>query len=84
MKKFTIILTTLIAMTITTNAQTAADYYLPLCLGNFTKLHTTSTTNGYCDRSTKYTYIKTENINGIPYFLEEGWKENILRVNALM
>jgi hypothetical protein len=73
MKKFTIILTILIAIIITTNAQTAADYYLPLCVGNYTKLHTTST-NRYCDRSTKYTYIKTENINGIPYFLEEGWE----------
>jgi hypothetical protein len=74
MKIFKIILTILIVMTITTNAQTAADYYLPLCVGNYTKLHTTSTTNGYCDRSTKYTYIKTEKINGIPYFLEESWE----------
>lgn len=53
---------------------TASDYYLPLCVGNYTKLHTSTTSGNYCDRSTKYTYIKTDTINGIPYLVEEGWE----------
>jgi len=73
MKKITIFLIAMITA-ISTQAQTAADYYLPLCVGNYTKLHTTSTSDGYCDRSTIYSFIKTENINGVPYFVEEGWE----------
>lgn len=73
MKKFTIFLIAVLTA-ISIQAQTGADYYLPLCVGNYTKLHTTSTSGNYCDRSTKYSFIKTENINGVPYFVEEGWE----------
>ncbi|HEY5591235.1 MAG TPA: leucine-rich repeat protein [Paludibacter sp.] len=59
---------------------TASDYYLPLCVGNYTKLHTNyiaSNTN-WCDRSTKYSFIRTETINNLPYYLEEGWEGDYL------
>jgi hypothetical protein len=71
MKKFTIILTVLIAMTITTNAQTGADYYLPLCIGNQTKLFTEENLS-WGGRITTYSFIKTDTIQGELYFVEEG------------
>lgn len=52
----------------------AADYYLPLAVGNYTKLHTTSVSDGYCDRSFKYSFIRTQDIKGVTYFVEEGWE----------
>ena len=55
---------------------TASDYYLPLKTGNYTELYTTDAPNGWCLRTTKYSYKRTDEINGIPYYLEEGWEDN--------
>jgi hypothetical protein len=71
MKTFGVVLTVLIAATIKLNAQTGADYYLPLCVGNYTQLHTT-TTSGWGIRTTYFRFVRTENINGLPFFVEQG------------
>jgi len=68
MKKFTIIVTVLIAVTITTIAQTAADYYLPLCVGNYLRLHST----GNDARTTFYRIMQTETINNETYYVQKG------------
>ena len=53
---------------------TAADYYLPLCVGNFSQLHTQNIPSGsvWGTRTTYYSFIRSENINGIPYLVEQG------------
>ncbi len=69
MKKFTIIVTVLIAVTITTIAQTAANYYLPLCVGNYLRLHST----GNDARTTFYRIMRTETINNETYYVQKGF-----------
>jgi hypothetical protein len=71
MKKFSIFLAILVAMTITTKAQTAADYYLPLRVGNYTHLYTT-TSGGWAIRTTYYRFIRAEYINSTLYFVEKA------------
>lgn len=71
MKKLLLIVLTLCATTIT-KAQTASDYYMPLCVGNQTILHTSHNNNGWAGRITTYTIIKTDEIEGELYYLEEG------------
>ncbi|WP_139261167.1 hypothetical protein [Bacteroides luti] len=48
---------------------TASDYYLPFRVGNYIKLY------GW-NRNTKYSYVKTDKINGVTYFLEQGEEWN--------
>jgi hypothetical protein len=61
---------------------TASDYYLPLKTGNYTELYTTYVTpDGWAPRTTRYSYNRTNEINGIPYFLEEGWDGNFSNCN---
>ena len=48
---------------------TASDYYLPFRVGNYIKLY------GW-NRYTKYSYVKTDKINGVTYFLEQGEEWN--------
>ena len=57
---------------------TASDYYLPLKVGNYTELYTTypPVNEGWSHRTTKYSFIRIDEINGIPYYLEEGWEDN--------
>jgi len=59
---------------------TASDYYLPLKIGNYTELYTTQT-DGWSPRTTKYIFNRTDMINGIPYYLEEGWEGNFSDCN---
>ena len=49
---------------------TAADYYLPLGVGNYTQLHTLGSNSGA--RTTYYSILRSESINGVPYFVEQG------------
>ena len=61
---------------------TASDYYLPLKIGNYTELYTTSTqTDGWSPRTTRYSFNRTDMINGVPYYLEEGWEGNFSNCN---
>lgn len=71
MKKLLLFVLSVLAMGIT-SAQTASDYYMPLCVGNQTVLHTAHNNNGWAGRITTYTIIKTDIIGGELYFLEEG------------
>jgi uncharacterized protein (TIGR02145 family) len=50
---------------------TASDYYLPLGVGNYTQLHTPGGSN-WGARTTYYRILRSENINGVPYFVEQG------------
>ena len=61
---------------------TASDYYLPLKVGNYTELYTTFTQNNdWSPRTTRYSFNRTDMINGIPYYLEEGWDGNFSNCN---
>jgi len=57
----------------TSFAQTASDYYLPMCVGNQTVLYASgSCNNGWTGRDFTYTYTNTDTIGGVTYFVEEG------------
>jgi hypothetical protein len=54
-------------------AQTASDYFLPMCVGNQAVLYANgSCESGYTGRNFTYTYLKTDTISGVTYFVEEG------------
>lgn len=69
--KTKILLIGIFVMSLPMGAQTAADYYLPLCVGNFTKIHT-DVTAGWSKRITRYDIKQADSINGKLYFLEKG------------
>ncbi len=52
-------------------AQTASDYFIPLCVGNQTVLRTEDNP-GWEGRLTTYSIIRTDTIGGIAYQLKEG------------
>lgn len=52
-------------------AQNAGDYYMPLCVDNQTVFYTPQT-GGWEGRTTTYTIIKSDSINGVLYYVEEG------------
>lgn len=72
----------LIAISITTlqtaYSQTASDYYLPLCVGNYLKFNTPdngSTINGGWEaRDTYNSIIRADIINGETYYLQKGYE----------
>jgi len=74
MKKISILFSILLVFISSLTAQTASDYYLPLNVGNFMQLHTTNipANSGWGARTTIYTFLRSENINSVPYFVEEG------------
>lgn len=53
-------------------AQTASDYFMPLCVGNQTVFHTDHNDQGWAGRTVTYSFIQTDLIDGEIYFLEEG------------
>lgn len=71
MKKILLFVLSLYAMG-TSFAQTASDYFLPMCVGNQTVLWANGNGYGWTGRDFTYTYLKTDTINGINYFVEEG------------
>jgi len=78
MKKITIISTVLIAIAITVNAQTAADYYFPLCVGNYVKFHTpgkkkVASESNWSARTTVYSIVQSDIINDEVYYLQKGY-----------
>ena len=52
---------------------TAADYYLPLNVGNYSQLHTQNVPygSGWATRNTYFSFIRSESINGVPYLVEQ-------------
>ncbi|MDZ4204396.1 MAG: T9SS type A sorting domain-containing protein [Bacteroidales bacterium] len=71
MKKLLLIALSICAIEISF-AQTASDYYMPLCVSNQTVLHTDHNNLGWAGRTTTYTFIKTDLISGELYFVEAG------------
>ncbi len=55
-----------------TLAQTASDYYMPLCVGNTNVLHTTDGPIDWAARTVTFSFIKTDLIDGETYYVEEG------------
>jgi len=53
-------------------AQTASDYFMPLCVGNQTVCHTDHNDQGWAGRISTYTIIQTDLIEGELYFVQEG------------
>jgi len=62
--------------------QTAADYYLPFKVGNRTMLQTSSGSNSWCFRNTEYKYRWMEEVNGVEYYVEQGWEGNYTTGNC--
>jgi hypothetical protein len=60
-------------------AQTGADYYLPLCTGNYLKFYTDGAPGSWSARNTFYSIIRSDDINSELYYLEKGTE--ILDIN---
>jgi hypothetical protein len=58
----------------TSFAQTAADYFLPLCTGNYLKFDTPGVPNGWEGRTTYYSIIQVDTINGEAFYLHKGYE----------
>lgn len=62
----------------TSFSQTAADYYLPLCVGNYLKFNTPgngiTTNGGWEGRATYNSIIREDSINGEAYYLQKGYE----------
>jgi len=56
----------------TTFAQVAADYYLPLRVGNYLELHRQGNQEGWDKRITRYTIEGSDSISGQLYFREKA------------
>lgn len=76
MKKLSIIFAILIpGLTCSSlKAQTGADYYLPLCTGNYVHFYTDGTPGGFgwAARNTFYSIVRSDIINGKLYYAEKG------------
>lgn len=72
----TILLIVISIFTLETSfSQTAADYYLPQCEGNYLELYTPGGSEyGWAARTTFYSIIRSDSINGKLYFLEKGFE----------
>jgi hypothetical protein len=56
-------------------AQTAADYYLPLCVGNYLEFYTPDGSGGGWEARTTYnSIVQTDSINGEIYYLQKGFE----------
>lgn len=74
MKKLLLLVLSIFAMEISF-AQTASDYFLPMCVGNQTVLFAEGSCvipGAWTGRDFTYTYLNTETIGGVTYFVEEG------------
>lgn len=73
MKKFIILFTLLVSITINVYSQTGADYYLPLCVGNYGTFDTPESGN-YGGRKTVYHIKQTDIIGGQTCYLQEAYE----------
>lgn len=57
-------------------AQTAADYYLPLCVGNYLKFYTPDNgfNPGWEARNTFHSIVQADSINGEIFYLQKGYE----------
>ena len=64
-------------------SQTAAEYYLPLKVGNYLSLHTVDPIpSGWAPRTTQFIIEGTDIINGETYFREKGIEIEIREINS--
>lgn len=73
MKKFIILFTLLVSITINVYSQNASDYYLPLCVGNYGTFDTPESGN-YGGRKTVYHFKQTDIVNGELAYLQEAYE----------
>jgi len=73
MKKILLIVLTISTIQISF-AQTAADYYLPLCVGNYLKFHTPDVPGGWAARNTFNSIVQSDIINNEIYYLQKGYE----------
>lgn len=79
MKKYLLALASFLCMQ-TLLAQTASDYYIPLCVGNYLKFYTTN--NSVWNSRTTYNLIsRSDSIHNEVYYLQKG--EEILDATPL-
>jgi len=70
MKKFLLLVLFVFAIG-TSYAQTASDYYMPMCVGNHSVFQTDATLE-YWGRISTFTFIGTDIIEGEVYYVEQG------------
>jgi hypothetical protein len=74
MKKFLLVAISIFTIQVSL-AQTAADYYLPLCVGNYLEFHTPDGSGGGWEaRTTFNSIVQTDSINGEIYYLQKGFE----------
>ncbi|MBP1646478.1 MAG: hypothetical protein H6Q16_2056 [Bacteroidetes bacterium] len=73
MKKYIIIVALIFSMNIGVYSQTGSDYYIPLCVGNFTSFYTPEN-NTYGARKTVYHIKQTDVISSEVAYLQEGYE----------
>lgn len=73
MKKCLILLISIFTVAISF-AQTASDYYLPLCVGNYLKFYSPDNASGWSARTTYNSIIREEPINGEKYYVQKGFE----------
>ncbi len=77
MKKYLLITISIITLQ-TSYSQTAADYYLPLCVGNYLQFYTPDNgmiiNGGWEGRNTFNSIIREDIINGETYYLQKGYE----------
>lgn len=86
MERFSLFLSVWILLLVseTTLAQVAADYYLPLRVGNFLEYHRQGTQPGWDTRTTLYTIEGSDSISGQLYFREKGmeWPSDLSSIKV--
>lgn len=73
MKKIIILFALLFTMIISVYSQTASDYYIPLCVGNYTSLYTPGN-DSYGARKTVYHIKQTDTVAGEIAYLQEAFE----------
>ena len=74
MKKFLLLALSVFAIE-TSFAQTASDYYIPLCVGNYLKFYTPNGGGGGWEaRTTFYSIVHADSINGEVFYLQKGYE----------
>ena len=74
MKKLLLIVISIFTLQISF-AQTASDYYLPLCVGNYLKYTTPDGSGGgWESRTTFYSIVQADSINSELFYLQKGYE----------
>ena len=81
MKKFLLFVLSVFAIE-ASFAQTASDYYIPLCVGNYLKFYTPDGDGGDWEaRTTFNSIVHADSINGEVFYLQKGYE--VMNLNPL-